>query len=240
MFWAMCFCPRAVLFLCTGASAGDFRKSSSFLMNGFFEETHSFFSCRFLLGIQFLGRSFSSCSMVQISKTSPSLQSFSANATTWSSGRWRCSGWLKLTMTNGVTVFCSLSFRSAIMGICGICWGFALSQSWARMTSTLVSSVVLMSTSTTAQDRGGTLMLLFSDTDDLESVWYSVVSAMTSLFCVSWQVLGFWVHDIPIQFLDCEISTKNHGSLKVFAYYECLIKGPIVNVDLAFRSASCT
>ena len=77
--------------------------------------------------------------------------------------------------------------------------GFALSQSWSGMTSTLVCSVVLMSTSTTAQDHSGTFMFLFSDTDDLEGVWYSVVSAITLLFCVSWWVLAL-VHDIPIQF----------------------------------------
>ena len=68
-------------FLCTGASAGDFKKSSSFCMNGFSCNSLNF-SCRFLSGIQFLGSSFSSCSMVQISNTSPSLQSFSAKATT--------------------------------------------------------------------------------------------------------------------------------------------------------------
>ena len=77
--------------------------------------------------------------------------------------------------------------------------GFALSQSWSGMTSTLISSVVLMSTFTTAQDRGGTFMFLFSDTDDLDGVWYSAVSAMTLLFCVSWWVFDF-VHDIPMQF----------------------------------------
>ena len=54
--------------------------------------------------------------MVQISNTSPSLQSFSAKATTWSFGRCKCLWWLKFTITNGVTVFGSLSFRSAIMG----------------------------------------------------------------------------------------------------------------------------
>ena len=67
------------------------------------------------------------------------------------------------------------------------------------MTSILMCSVVLMSTSTTAHDHGGTFMFLFKDTDDLESVWYSVVSAMTLLFCVNWQVLAL-VHEIPIQF----------------------------------------
>ena len=77
-------------FLCTGASTGDFRKSSSFCMNGFSKDSLNF-SCRFLSGIQFLGSSFSSCSMVQISNTSPSLQSFSAKATTWSLGRCKCS-----------------------------------------------------------------------------------------------------------------------------------------------------
>ena len=67
------------------------------------------------------------------------------------------------------------------------------------MTSTLISSVVLMSTSTTAQDHGGTLMFFFRDTDDLDGVWYSAVSAMTSLFCVNWWVFDF-VHEIPMQF----------------------------------------
>ena len=47
------------------------------------------------------------------------------------------------------------------------------------MTSTLIFSVVLMSTSTTVQDRGGILMFFFSDTDALDGVWYSAVSAMT-------------------------------------------------------------
>ena len=56
-----------------------------------------------------------------------------------------------------------------------------------------------MSTSTTAQDRGGILMFFFSDLDALEGVWYSAVSAMTSLFCVNSQVFVF-VHEIPIQF----------------------------------------
>ena len=67
------------------------------------------------------------------------------------------------------------------------------------MTSTLIFSVVLMSTSTTAQDRGGILMFFFSDMDVLEGVWYSAVSAMTLLFCVNWRVFVF-VHEIPIQF----------------------------------------
>ena len=77
-------------FLCTGAYAGDFRKSSFFCMNGFSKNSLNF-SCRFLSGIQFLGSSLSSCSMVQISNISPSLQSFSAKATTWSFGRCKCS-----------------------------------------------------------------------------------------------------------------------------------------------------
>ena len=70
---------------------------------------------------------------------------------------------------NGVTVFGSLSFRSAIMGYVHMS-GFALSQSWSGMTSTLISLVVLMSTSTTVQDHGGTFMFFFSDTDDLDGV----------------------------------------------------------------------
>ena len=87
-------------------------------------------------------------------------------------------------ITNGVTVFSSLSFRSAIMGYVHMLV-FALNQSWSGMTSTLMFSVVLMSTSTTAQDCGGTLMFFFKETEDLDGVWYSVVSAMTSLFCVN-------------------------------------------------------
>ena len=43
-----------------------------------------------------------------------------------------------------------------------------------------------MSMSTTAQDLGGILMFFFRDTDALDGVWYSAVSAMTSLFCVNW------------------------------------------------------
>ena len=67
------------------------------------------------------------------------------------------------------------------------------------MTSTLISSVLLMSTSTTAHDRGGTLMFLFRDTEALDGDWYSVVSAMTSLFGVSWHVFHF-VQEMPMQF----------------------------------------
>ena len=63
--------------------------------------------------------------------------------------------------------------------------GLALSHNWSGMTSTLIFSEGLMSTSTTAQDHGGTLMFFFSDTDALDGVWYSAVSAMTSLFCVN-------------------------------------------------------
>ena len=86
--------------------------------------------------------------------------------------------------------------------------GFALSQRWSGMTSTLISSMVLMSESTTAQDRGGTFMFYFSDTDDLDGVWYSAVSAMTSLFCVNW-----WVFDFVHAILDRKVSTKSYGSL---------------------------
>ena len=78
-------------------------------------------------------------------------------------------------------------------------FGFALSHNWSGVTSTLIFSVVLTSTSTTAQDRGGTLMFFFSDTDALDGVWYSAVSAMTSLFCVNLRVFVF-VHEIPMQF----------------------------------------
>ena len=77
-------------------------------------------------------------------------------------------------MTNGVTVSSFLSYRSAIMGYVHML-GFALSRSWSGVTSTLISLVVLMSISTTAQDRGGTFMFLFSDTDDVlfstENYW---------------------------------------------------------------------
>ena len=48
--------------------------------------------------------------------------------------------------------------------------GFALNHSWSGMSSTLIFSVVLMSTSTTAQDHGGILMFFFSDTDALDGV----------------------------------------------------------------------
>ena len=191
------FLSSSRAFLCTGISTGDFRKSSSFCINGFSKNSLRF-SWHFLSGIQFLGRSFSSCSMVQIFNTSPSFQSFCAKATTWFFGRCKCSWWLKFMMTNSVTVFGSLSFRSAIMGYVHML-GFALSQSWSGMASTLISLVVLMSTSTTAQDCGGTFMFLFSDTDDLDGVWYSAVSAITSLFYVNWRVFVL-VNDIPMQF----------------------------------------
>ena len=65
----------------------------------------------------------------------------------------------------------SLCFRSAIMGYVHTL-GFALNQSWSGMTSTLISSVVLMLMSTTAQVHGGTFMFFFGDTDDLDGVWY--------------------------------------------------------------------
>ena len=74
------FLSSSRTFLCTGASTGDFRKLSSFCMKGFSKNSLSFSSC-FLSCIQFRGRSLSSCSMVQISNTSLSLQSFSAKAT---------------------------------------------------------------------------------------------------------------------------------------------------------------
>ena len=93
---------------------------------------------------------------------------------------------------------CSLSFRSAIMGYVHML-GFALNQSWSGMMSTLISSVVLMSMSTIVQDHSGTFIFFFSDTDDLDGVWYSAVSAITSLFRVNWQVFDF-VHDIVMQF----------------------------------------
>ena len=77
--------------------------------------------------------------------------------------------------------------------------GFALSHSWSGITSTLISSMLLMSTSTMVHDRGGTLMFLFKDTEALDAGWYSAVSAMPSLFCVSWRVLDL-VHEMPMQF----------------------------------------
>ena len=52
--------------------------------------------------------------------------------------------------------------------------------------------------STTVHKCGGIFTFFFSDTDDLDGDWYSV-SAMTSLFCVNWQVFAL-VHDIPMQF----------------------------------------
>ena len=42
-------------------------------------------------------------------------------------------------------------------------------------------------------------MFFFRDTDALDDVWYSAVSAMTLLFCVNWWVLAF-VQDILMQF----------------------------------------
>ena len=57
-----------------------------------------------------------------------------------------------------------------------------------------------MSTSTTAHDHGGTLMFLFKDTEAMAVDWYSDVSAMTSLFFVSWHVFDF-VQDMPMHFL---------------------------------------
>ena len=70
-------------------------------------------------------------------------------------------------------------------------FGFALNHNWSGVISILIFPVVLMSTSTTVQDRGGTLMFLFSDTDALDGVWYSALSAMTSLFSVYLRVFVF-------------------------------------------------
>ena len=53
--------------------------------------------------------------------------------------------------------------------------------------------------STTAQEHGGIFTFFFSDTDDLDGDWYSVVPVITLLFCVNWQVFAL-VHDIPMQF----------------------------------------
>ena len=77
-------------------------------------------------------------------------------------------------------------------------FGFALSHNWSGVTSTLIFSVVLMSTSTTVQDRGGTLMFFFNDTDALDGVWYSAVSAVTLLFCVNMREFVF-VYEIPMK-----------------------------------------
>ena len=71
-------------------------------------------------------------------------------------------------MMNGVTVFGFLSLRSAIMGYVQML-GFVLSQSSSGMTSTLIFSVVLMSMSTTAQERGGIFALFFSETVALDA-----------------------------------------------------------------------
>ena len=83
--------------------------------------------------------------------------------------------------------------------------GFALSQSSSGMTLTLISSVLLMSMSTTAQEWGGIFAFLFSETVALDAGWYSSVSAMTSLFCVNWHVFDF-VQEISMQILDGEVS----------------------------------
>ena len=74
-------------FLCTGVFPGEV---IIFLHEWVLEKFTELFLL-FLSGIQFLGSYFPSCSMVQISNTSPSLQSFSAKATTWSLGRCKCS-----------------------------------------------------------------------------------------------------------------------------------------------------
>ena len=113
-------------------------------------------------------------------------------------------------MTNNVTVFGILSFRSAIVGYVQML-GFALNESWSGMISTLISSVVLISSSTTVQECGGIFTFFSKDTDDLDGDWDSVVSAMTLLFCVDWQVFAL-VHDIPMQFW-IEVSTKDYWSL---------------------------
>ena len=69
--------------------------------------------------------------------------------------------------------------------------GFVLSQSLSGMISTLTSSVLLMSTSTTAQEHGGIFAFFLSDTVALDAGWYSSVSAITSLFHVNWHVFAF-------------------------------------------------
>ena len=56
--------------------------------------------------------------------------------------------------------------------------GWLLSQSSSGINSTLSFSSVLMSTSTTAQDLGGTLILFLSETEAQGVGWISFVSAI--------------------------------------------------------------
>ena len=119
---------------CAGTSAGDLRKSSFFLMNGFSNSSESFSSV-FISGIQFLGSSCSSSSIVHSSSTSPLLLSCCVNATTWSFGRCKYSLWLKLTMMKGVVSPLFFSLRSAINGYVQM-FGFEFSQSSSSWIST--------------------------------------------------------------------------------------------------------
>ena len=80
-----------------------------------------------------------------------------------------------------------------------------------------------MSTSTTAHDRGGTLMFLFKETEAMTVDWYSAVSAMTSLFCVSWRVFDF-VQDMPMQFFIEKSLPRINRSFEVFAYDKSLVE----------------
>ena len=110
-------------------------------------------------GTQFLGV-MSTCS---ISKTSPSVLSFSANATTWFSGNSKYWSLLRFTITNGVTESLVFSDRSANKLYMYIL-GFEVMQYSSGISWTLSVLVVLMSTSTTAQLLGGSFVLFFSDT----------------------------------------------------------------------------
>ena len=97
-------------------------------------------------GIQFLGV----MSICSILKTSPSVSSFSTNATTWFSGNSKYWSLLRFTITNGVTeslVFSERSANKLYMYILGFeVMRYSSGTSW-----TLSVLVVLMSTSTTAQ-----------------------------------------------------------------------------------------
>ena len=104
---------------------------------------------------------------------------FSANMTTWSMERYRCSLLLKLTMTKGDTDISILLLRSAIIGYVQML-GFALSHSSSGMISALSLYTDLTSISTTLQALG-TLTCFFSDTVALEVGCNSFVSAMTQL-----------------------------------------------------------
>ena len=110
-------------------------------------------------GIQFLGV-MSTCS---ISKTSPFMLSFSANATTWFSGNSKYWSLLRFTITNEVTESLVFSERSANKLYMYIL-GFEVMQYSSRTSWTLSVLVVLMSISTTAQLLGGSFVLFFSDT----------------------------------------------------------------------------